>query len=99
MHDYKNADLDPETLGMLDFAAKLTRDPSSMQKGDVERLRGLSLSDEQILSVVLITCVLNFMTRLAHGLGVKIHEGMQESIESWLTGPAIDQDWLITTEA
>ena len=71
MHDYRNADLDPETRGMLDFAAKLTRDPSSMEESDVLGLRSFGLSDEQILSVVLITCVFNFMTRLADGLGVE----------------------------
>jgi len=41
MHDYTKADLDPVTRGMLDFASKLTRDPTSMQKTDVEGLRGL----------------------------------------------------------
>ena len=29
MHDYTTADLDPQTRGMLDFTAKLTRDPTS----------------------------------------------------------------------
>ena len=95
MHDYTKADLDPETRGMLDFAVKLTRDPSSMEKADVETLRGLGLSDERILSVVLITCVFNFMTRLADGLGVEVPEGRQEWIESWLTGPAVGQEWLM----
>ena len=41
MHDYTKADLDPVTRDMLDFASKLTRDPTSMQKTDVEGLRGL----------------------------------------------------------
>ena len=95
MHDYRAADLDSETRGMLDFAAKLTREPSSMEEGDVETLRALGLGDEQILSVVLITCVFNFMTRLADGLGVQVPEGRQEAIEGWLTGPAVDQEWLM----
>ena len=50
MHDYTKADLDPQTRGMLDYAAKLTRDPSSMQEVDVKGLRGLGLGDEQVLS-------------------------------------------------
>ena len=41
MHDFSQAGLDPVTRGMLDFASKLTRDPTSMQKTDVEGLRGL----------------------------------------------------------
>ncbi len=95
MHDYVNADLDLETRGMFDFAVKLTHDPSSMSEADVETTKGLGLSDERILSVVLITCLFNFMTRLADGLGVEVQEGRQEAIESWLTGPTVDQEWLM----
>ena len=99
MHDYTNADLDPQTRGMLDFAAKLTRDPSSMQESDVRTLRGLGLSDEQVLSVVLITCVFNFMTRLADGLGVEFPREGQDAIETWLSGPAAQQEWLLRAKA
>ena len=92
MHDYNSADLDPQTRGMLDFAVKLTRGPASMQEADVQKLRSLGLSDEQILSAVLITCGFNFMTRLADGLGVEVPRERQESIAGWLTGPATQQE-------
>ena len=95
MHDYTKANLDPETRGMLDFATKLTREPANMSEADVKELRALELSDEQIISVVLITCTFNFMTRLADGLGVQVTEGRQEAHERWLTGPALQQDWLM----
>ena len=96
MHDYTRADLDRQTRGMLDFAVKLTRDPSSMSEEDVKGLRGKGFGDEQILSVVLITCLFNFMTRLADGLGVEFPEQRQRSIERWLTGRALDQEWLMS---
>jgi len=35
MHDYTKADLDAETRGMLDFATKLTREPTNMSEADV----------------------------------------------------------------
>ena len=95
MHDYTKANLDPETRGMLDFATKQTREPANMSEADVKELRALELSDEQILSVVLITCTFNFMTRLADGPGVQVPEGRQEAHERWLTGPALQQDWLM----
>ena len=95
MHDYATTDLDPQTRGMLDYAVKLTREPASMKKRDVEVLRGLGLSDEQILSTVLITCTFNFMTRLADGLGITLDEGKQETVKQWLTGPALQQQWLM----
>ena len=95
MHDYTKADLDPATRGVLDFAAKLTLKPTSMQHADVQKLSKLGLSDEQILSTVLITCLFNFMTRLADGLGVEVPEGRQENIDRRLSGPAHQQEWLM----
>ena len=95
MHDYRQAELDPETRGLLDFSAKLTREPWSMQESDVQMLRELGLEDEQILSVVLITCLYNFATRVAQGLGVEFPHQDQEAIEKWLVGPARDQEWLM----
>ena len=65
-----------------------------MQESDVLTLRELGLSDEQILSVVGITCLFNFMNRLADGLGVDIGPERQEAMERWVTGPARNQDWL-----
>jgi uncharacterized peroxidase-related enzyme len=95
MHDYTNANLDEQTRGILDFVKKLTLEPGEMQEADVIGLRALGLSDEQILSVVLITCVFSFMTRLADGLGVEFPPENQLAIERWLTGPASGQDWLM----
>lgn len=96
MHDYTQVAMDPQTRGMLDFAVKLTREPWAMKKADVNALRELGLSDEEILSVVLITCNFNFMSRLANGLGVELGEGRQEQIAAWLSPSAAAQGWLMT---
>ena len=79
---------------MLDFAVKLTKAPTEMRESDVLALRELGLSDEQILSVVGITCLFNFMNRLADGLGVDIDADRQRSMDRWVTGPARDLEWL-----
>ncbi len=73
---------------------KLTRQPTEMREADVLRLRELGLNDEKILSVVGITCLFNFMNRLADGLGVDIGADRQEAMDGWVTGPARDQEWL-----
>ena len=99
MHDYRQVELDPQTRGMLGFSAKLTREPWSMQELDVQTLRGLGLEDDQILSVVLITCLYNFATRVAQGLGVEFPRKDQEAIEEWLAGPARDQEWLMAPDS
>ena len=60
LHDYTQAELDPQTRGILDFAVKLTRDPSSMEKADVDALRSLGLVDEQILSAAVTTAAAGY---------------------------------------
>lgn len=61
----RNAGLDAETRAVPDSATKPTREPAAMRRTDVERLREQGLTDEQALSVTLIACLFNFMTRLA----------------------------------
>ena len=99
MHDYTKADLDPQTRGMLDFAARLTRDPGSMKKEHIDALKALGLSDEQVLSTVLITCRFNFFNRLANGLGVELEPGWMEDTMTWLTGPAREQEWILNPQS
>ena len=95
MHDYTQADLDEQTRGMLDFAVKLTKNPSGSKKADVERLRDLGLNDQQILSTVLITCCFNFMTRLADGLGVEMEENRFQDARRWMSPEVQEMPWLM----
>ena len=94
IEDYTQANLDPQTRGMLDFAVKLTREPSSMQEADVQHLRDLGLSDEQVLSVVLITCCFNFADRLVDALGLPVPPDSKPDAQGWLAGPAARHQWL-----
>ena len=95
MHDYTQADLDDQTRGILDFAVKLTRDPSSNRKADIDRLRALGLSEQEILSTVLITCNFNFMTRLADSLGVEVQESRFEDAKRWMSADVQAMSWLM----
>ena len=95
MHDYNKADLDDQTRGMLDFAVSLTKDPSANRKADIERLRSLGLNEQQILSIVLITCNFNFMTRLADSLGVEVAETRFEDAKRWMSADVQTMPWLM----
>jgi len=95
MHDFRNAKIDSQTYGMLEFAEKLTIYPGSIEEPDVVRLRELGLVDEQILSLVLVVSKFNLLTRIANGLGVELSEGLQAAVEKWIVGPAKDQRWLM----
>ena len=95
LDDYTQAELDEADQEMLDFALRLTQRPSSVTSNDVEGLREVGFDDQQILSIVLITCLVNFMNRLADGLGVDVPPSYQRAVEQWLTGPATRQEWLM----
>ena len=62
---------------MLDYAVKLTREPWSMTRDDVEALRATGLTDRAILDVNQVTAYYAFVNRLADGLGVEL-EGFWE---------------------
>ena len=94
--DYSQSGLAEEDQAMLEFAVKLTLEPSDMVRGDVESLRDAGFDDEQVLSIVLITGLVNFMNRLAQGLGVGVPPAYLRGVMQWLARPARDQEWLLS---
>ena len=57
---------------MLDYVAKLTREPWSMVEADVQSLRESGFSDVAILDIVQVAGYYVYVNRLADGLGVKL---------------------------
>ncbi len=71
-----------------------------MEEADIELLRSVGLTDQQVLSTVVITCLFNFMNRLADGLGVEIPQGREAVMGQWLSDAAKRaQDWLLAPQA
>lgn len=95
LDDYSRAHLDPQTRLMLDFAVRLTREPGSSTAKDLEGLRRAGFDEEEIVSIILITCLFNFMNRLASGFGVQVPPTYRKAVESWLRGPAAQETWLL----
>jgi uncharacterized peroxidase-related enzyme len=69
---WREADLDRRLRAILAFADKLTLEPRSMRREDVDALRGVGLDDRGILETVEVTAYFNFVNRLADGLGVAL---------------------------
>ena len=95
LDDYSVADLDPRDLLMLDFAVRLTREPGSLTTSDLEGLRRAGFDQKAIVSIVLITCLSNFMNRLATSFGVEVPPSYRKVVKSWLSGPAAQESWLL----
>lgn len=72
--DIKNLDLSKREREVLRYAHKLTKNPSKMSEEDVDRLRKIGLSDEEILTINLVTSYFNFVNRVVLGLGVELSE-------------------------
>ena len=94
MQDYGDAALDDETLAMVEYVEKLTKEPSEMTETDIQTLRKTGLSDDHILSVVMITAMFAFMNRLADGLGVEIEDEKGAFVNSWLRTSESTPSWL-----
>ncbi len=75
--DPENAPLEAQDHAMIDFALKLTRAPATVKREDREFLHRYGFSEENAVDIALITCVFNFMNRLADGLGVALAPQMQ----------------------
>ena len=72
--DYRRAELTDADRRMLDFAVRLTRDPSKTSQEDLDGLREVGFSDVAIHDIVQVTALFNYYNRLADGLGIDPEE-------------------------
>ena len=75
--DYRSAGLTMSEVVLLDYAVKLTKNPREMTRGDVDALRNLGYSDEQLVDAVQCIGYFNFINRVLDGLGVDPEPGMR----------------------
>lgn len=63
---------------MLAYARKLTTAVARMGADDVQNLRQAGFSDRQILEINLVAAYMNFVNRVAEGLGVELEETLAQ---------------------
>lgn len=68
--DHTQAKLDAADRAMLDYTAKLTRQPATVTPADLQGLRAVGFNDQAILQINLIASWFNYINRVADGLGV-----------------------------
>ena len=64
-------------VAMLHYARNLTVEASSIDENDITGLRELGFSDRAILEINLAAAYMNFVNRIAQGLGVELEASMQ----------------------
>ncbi len=68
--DYRTAPVSEQDRAMLEFADKITRDPTTIQPRDHDALRNAGFDDRAILQITLIASWFNYINRVADALGV-----------------------------
>ncbi len=67
--DGVEAAVDPRRKAILDYSAKLTRDPATVGPADAAPLRAQSLTDHEILDLTHAVAMFNWANRLMQSLG------------------------------
>ena|SRR3989304_5930245 len=70
--DYRSQTLAASERAALDFAVKLTVQPSRMSEHDVGELRAVGFEDRAIHDICAIAAYYAFVNRIADGLGVEL---------------------------
>jgi uncharacterized peroxidase-related enzyme len=64
-------------LAVASYTAKLTKDPGAMTEADVDALRAAGLGDLEILDANNMCAHLNYVNRIANGLGLKTEVALE----------------------
>jgi uncharacterized peroxidase-related enzyme len=75
--DYRSAALPACEAALLDFAVKLTLQPTSVRRDDLDTLRAHGFNDEQLVDAVHCIGYFNFINRVLDGLGVDPEPSMR----------------------
>ena len=70
--NYHDAGLPPKQIAMLEFAEFLTTNPSGITEDWVNELRSVGWADEDVIDIVHVAALYNYMCRVADGLGVEL---------------------------
>jgi len=76
--DRRNAPLDAIDVAVMDLAERVVDDATSIDKADLQPLRDLGLSDEEIMDVVLAAAVRCFFSKTLDALGVRPDASLAE---------------------
>ena len=69
-NDWRTAKLDDRDQAMLTYVEKITTNPVSIWRDDMDTLRKVGFDDTGILQITLIACFFNYINRVADALGV-----------------------------
>lgn len=69
--DHRSAGLSEVDVAVMDLATKVVDDATSVDQGDIDRLRALGLSDQEIFDVVLAAAARCFFSKVLDAVGAE----------------------------
>lgn len=76
--DYSASRLDEQDKAMLDFAVKINDAPHLLCRTDIEQLRKVGFTDENILDIIASVAYRNFSNRLNIAIGLDDPENLSK---------------------
>jgi uncharacterized peroxidase-related enzyme len=76
------ATLDAEDRAVYEFATKVACDVSSVEQGDIDTLRAVGLSDNEVADVVFAVAARAFFTTVLDGLGARLDDEIASTFTS-----------------
>lgn len=70
LFNWRHAGLDNRRLAICRYADKLTRTPAEMDREDLEALRAVGLTDDEVWDVVELTAMYSFTNRVSAAMGI-----------------------------
>jgi alkylhydroperoxidase family enzyme len=67
----EEAGLSAPNRALLDYTAKLTREPAAITDADIEALRAQGFDDAQVWEATFTASVFNLVTRMADAFGIQ----------------------------
>ncbi len=71
MHDYRQAELEPQVRALCDFALKLTVAPGAVGRADADVLRDRGWNDAAIHDAIQVISYFNYVNRIAEAVGIE----------------------------
>lgn len=78
--NYRAVGLSRQERAIADYCVKLTEQPGRMEAADVQALRDVGLSDEEIFYVIETAAVFNLTNRMTSGYGMRPDDDFMASI-------------------
>lgn len=78
VNDFRSSGLDPAEIAMMSLAEKVILDPNNIAQRDIDDLRNLGFSDEEVLDIVLAASARSFYGTVLDSLAVEPDEAYLE---------------------